>query len=289
VHDGDFLFNPRRHDVSEKIVLGQIFPAGGGYSEGLHLFDLLSHYPSTARFICRKIAIRFVTDTPSLSLVDRMAKTFIQYNGNVRSVLITMVSSPEFWAPSAIREKIKSPFELAVSAVRNLQVHIDDPIPLNYWITRMGEKIYNYQAPNGYPDKAQYWINSGSLLNRMNFGLAFASGRIGGISVDLLSLNNQHEPESALAALGIFGKILVPLGDSLQMKKRLSPLLNDPALFQKVASAASNRDTTNYTKENSDTLRPLTARIEWTNTKQNNIMLAQVVGLLIGSPEFQRR
>ena len=91
----------------------------------------------------------------------------------------------------------------------------------------MGEKIYNYQAPTGFPDKGQYWINTGSLLNRMNFGLAFAGGRIQGITLDLLSLNNHHEPESALAALGIYGKILVPLGDSTQMQKRLSPLLND--------------------------------------------------------------
>ena len=288
VHEGDFLFNPHRHDMTQKTVLGHVFPAGGGYEEGLELFNLLSHHPSTARFICREIAVRFVSDTPSFSLVDKMTKTFIQKKGDIKAILITLVNSPEFWASSAIREKIKSPFELAISSVRSLQVHIDDPNQLSNWIGRMGEKMYNYQAPTGFPDRGQYWINTGSLLNRMNFGLAFAGGRIQGISIDLLSLNNYHEPESAMAALGVYGKILVPLGDSLQMQKRLSPLLNDPALAQKVSTAASSRNL-NESNANTDSLRQVTAAINLQRTKQNNIMLSQVVGVLIGSPEFQRR
>jgi uncharacterized protein (DUF1800 family) len=288
VHEEDFLFNPHRHDMTQKTVLGHVFPAGGGYEEGLELFNILSHHPSTAKFICREIAVRFVSDTPSVSLVDKMTKTFIQKKGDIKAILITMVNSPEFWAPSVIREKIKSPFELAINSVRSLEVHIDDPNPLSNWIGRMGEKMYNYQAPTGFPDRGQYWINTGSLLNRMNFGLAFAGGRIQGISIDLLSLNNHHEPESALAALVIYGKILVPLGDSLQMQKRLSPLLNDPALAQKVSSAASSRNT-NESNAVNDSLRQVTAALVIQRTKQNNIMLSQVVGVLIGSPEFQRR
>jgi uncharacterized protein (DUF1800 family) len=288
VHEEDFLFNPHRHDMTQKTVLGHVFPAGGGYEEGLELFNILSHHPSTARFICREIAVRFVSDTPSVSLIDKMTKTFIQKKGDIKAILITMVNSPEFWAGSAIREKIKSPFELAISSVRSLQVHIDDPNQLSNWIGRMGEKMYSYQAPTGFPDRGQYWINTGSLLNRMNFGLAFAGGRIQGISIDLLSLNNHHEPESAMAALVIYGKILVPLGDSLQMQKRLSPLLNDPALAQKVSSAASSRNTNESSAVN-DSLRQVTAALVMQRTKQNNIMLSQVVGVLIGSPEFQRR
>ncbi len=280
VHEGDFLFNPNRHDKTRKMVMGRIFPSGGGYEEGLLLFNLLSHHPATAKFICREIAVRFVSDTPSVSLLDRMTKTFLETKGDIKDVLLTMVESPEFWAPAAIQEKIKSPFELAISSVRSLQVRIEDPNQLNNWISRMGEKIYNYQAPTGFPDKGQYWINTGSLLNRMNFGLAFAGGRIQGITLDLLSLNNHHEPESALAALSIYGKILVPLGDSTQMQKRLSPLLNDPALAQKVSTAATG---------NTDSLRQINSALALQRSKQNNIMLSQVVGVLIGSPEFQRR
>ncbi len=289
VHEGDFLFNPRRHDMTQKVVLGHIFYAGGGYEEGLELFHILSHHPSTARFICREIAIRFANDTPATSLVEKMTKTFVQSDGDIRAVLITLVSSPEFWSPQAIQEKIKSPFELAISSVRSLNVHIDDPNALNNWIGRMGEKIYNYQAPTGFPDKGLYWINTGSLLNRMNFGLAFAGGRIQGITVDLLSLNNRHEPESAAAALEIYGRLLIPLSDALQMQKRLSPLLNDPALAQKVSAAASSKIISENGAGNSDSLRQASIAMTQQRTKQNNTMLAQVVGILIGSPEFQRR
>jgi uncharacterized protein (DUF1800 family) len=290
VHEGDFLFNPKRHDQTQKVVLGHVFNAGGGYEEGTELFYILSHHPSTARFICKEIAIRFVNDTPATSLVEKMTKTFIQSDGDIRAVLVTMVSSPEFWSPQAIQEKIKSPFELAISSIRSLNVHIDDPNPLNNWITRMGEKMYNYQAPTGFPDKGLYWINTGSLLNRMNFGLAFAGGRIQGITLDLLALNNHHEPESAIAALDIYGKILIPLSDSIQMQKRLSPLINDPSLAQKVSAAALSKNISDPSNMVSDSLRQVSlVQQAQQRTKQNNVMLAQVVGILIGSPEFQRR
>jgi len=287
IHDGDFLFNPKRHDSHEKIFLGHVFPSGGGYTEGVDLLNLLARHASTAKFICREIAIRFVSDTPAVSLINKMIKTFIEKNGDIKAILITMVSSPEFWSPDAIREKVKSPFELAVSSVRSLNVRIDDPSQLNNWISRMGEHLYNYQAPTGFPDRGQYWINTGSLLNRMNFGLAFAGGRIQGVTLDLISLNNHHEPESALAALGIYGKLLVPFADSLQMQKRLSPLLNDPALAQKISAAASSKNQSAIS--NQDSLRQVSNAIAVQRTKQNNMMLSQVVGVLIGSPEFQRR
>lgn len=289
IHEGDFLFNPRRHDTSSKVVLGHSFPAGRGYAEGVELLQLLAHHPSTARFICTEIAVRFVSDTPSLSLINKMVKTFKEKNGDIKDVLITMVSAPEFWSAAVINKKIKSPFELAISSVRSLHVHVEDANQLGNWIGRMGEKMYNYQAPTGFPDRGQYWINTGSLLNRMNFGLAFAGERIQGIALDLIALNNQHEPESAIAALGIYGKLLVPMGDSLQIQKRLSPLLNDPSLAQKVSTAASNRNESGAQYVNSDSLRKVSDALAMQRKKQNNMMLAQVVGVLIGSPEFQRR
>jgi len=187
VHEGDFLFNANRHDMGEKTVLGHVFPAGGGYEEGVELLEMLAHHPSTARFICRKIAVRFVSDDPPQSLIDKMAKTFLQKDGDIRQVLITMVTAPEFWSPAAIREKTKSPFELAIGAVRSLHATIDEPYPLYSWITRMGEKMYYYQAPTGFPDRGVYWINAGSLLNRMNFGLALAGGQVPGVRVDLVA------------------------------------------------------------------------------------------------------
>ena len=136
-----------------------------------------------------------------------------------------MVYSPEFWNKDAIRQKTKSPFELAISAVRSLNADIGKPFALYNAISKMGQKLYAYQAPTGFPDKGQYWINPGALLNRMNFGLAIATKRTGGMQIDLLALNNGHEPESAEAALSIYSKLLLPERDLNETVKRLAPLL----------------------------------------------------------------
>lgn len=188
VRHGDFLFAANRHDSREKTVLGRHFPAGGGYQEGVELLKMLANHPSTAKFICHKLAVRFVNDDPDQGLVDKMSRTFENTNGDIRQVLITMVSADEFWAKEALHEKIKSPFELAISAVRNLNADIEQPYQLYNWIARMGQKIYYYQAPTGFPDKAEYWVNTGALLNRMNFGLALATQRIPGVRVNLAGL-----------------------------------------------------------------------------------------------------
>jgi hypothetical protein len=134
----------------------------------------------------------------------------------------------------------------------------------------MGERKYYYQAPTGYPDRGSYWINTGSLLNRMNFGLALAGGRVPGIRIDLLALNSGHEPESAEAALAIYGRLLLPDRDLEATEKRLGPLLTDAGLAQKVNQAAGQAG---------DVAQPM----------RDQSMLAQTVGIIIGSPEFQRR
>ena len=230
VHDGNFLFAMNRHDNKEKTVLGVNYPASGGYNEGVQLLINLAHNASTAKFICKKLAVRFVSDNPPQSLIDKMVKTFASKDGDIKEVLITMATSPEFWNKDAVREKTKSPFELAISAVRALNADIQQPYQVFNWIDKMGQKIYFYQAPTGFPDKGQYWINTGSLLNRMNFGLAIASQRIPGTKFDLLAMNNHHEPESAGAALTTYGKLMLPERDLSETVKRLTPLLNDPSL-----------------------------------------------------------
>ncbi len=282
VHEGDFFFNANRHDKGEKTVLGHVFPAGGGYEEGVELLEMLAHHPNTARFISRKIAVRFVSDDPPQSLIDKMAKTFLDKNGDIRQVLITMVSAPEFWSAEALREKTKSPFELAIGSVRSLHATIYQPIQLYSWVTRMGEKKYYYQAPTGYPDKGTYWINTGSLLNRMNFGLALAAGRIPGVRVDLLALNNGHEPESAQAALLIYGRLILPERDLAATVKRLTPMLNDPSFAQKVKEASANAPA-----EMVDST--IGGEQQGMMVVNADPMLAQVVGIIIGSPEYQRR
>jgi uncharacterized protein (DUF1800 family) len=317
VHKGDFFFTMNRHDVKEKTVLGKNFPAGGGYEEGVALISMLAHHPSTAKFICRKLAVRFVNDAPPQLLIDKMAATFIQHDGDIKQVLITMVSAPEFWGKDALREKTKSPFELTISAVRTLNAEVNSPFMLYQWISKMGQNLYYYQAPTGFPDKAKYWINTGSLLNRMNFGLAFAGQKIPGISFNLAAINNNHEPESAEAALNTYSKLIMPERNLDATITRLTPLINDPAIQQKVTeaagkSAASNdmnakpadEMTTDEMMENrkanknmdEDKLAKQMLRkgnkgkeVSMASVPGNNSMLAQVVGIILGSPEFQRR
>lgn len=300
--DGDFLFAANRHDSNEKIVLGEKFPAGGGYEEGVRLLKMLSNHPATAQFISRKIAIRFVNDNPPQSLVNKMAKTFTSKGGDIKQVLITMVSAPEFWSKDALREKTKSPFELAISAVRGLDADIKMPYQLYTWISKMGQRMYYYQAPTGFPDKGQYWINTGALLNRMNFGLALAAQKIPGVKVNLAAINHNREPESAQAALITYSRLMMPERDLNQTIQRLTPMLTDPNLITKVEQAAVKaspaKDMSLMMDEGGvlDLDRPekpvqsKTAQKKATNTPaSNNAMLAQVVGVIIGSPEFQRK
>ncbi|HXO77343.1 MAG TPA: DUF1800 family protein, partial [Puia sp.] len=202
-----------------------------------------------------------------------------------------------FWRADAVREKTKSPFELAIGAVRSLHGTIEQPYQLYAWVTRMGEKKYYYQAPTGFPDKGAYWINTGSLLNRMNFGLALASGRIPGVSIDLVALNNGHEPESSQAALITYGKIILPERNLDATMKRLMPMLNDPALAQKVdeasmkVAAPAGQGDEMEMDEKGGKRRAARSVLEPMNSAAatGNPMLAQVVGIIIGSPEYQRR
>ncbi|SFH34905.1 Uncharacterized conserved protein, DUF1800 family [Pedobacter insulae] len=304
VREGDFLFAKNRHDNGEKVVLGKKFPAGGGYEEGVTLLKMLAHHESTAKFISKKIAIRFVSDAPPQSLIEKMAKTFLSTNGDIKNVIITMVNSPEFWSANALREKTKSPFELAISAVRSLDANVKQPYQLYSWINKMGQQLYYYQAPTGFPDRGQYWINTGSLLNRMNFGLALAAQRIPGITFDLTALNKNKEPESAEAALVTYSKLLMPERRLDATIERLKPMVTDPNLESNVAAAAEKNSASkqmglmmnedaNLMAEGSD-LKKLKGKKALTSTitplkTGNNTMLAQVVGVIIGSPEFQRK
>ena len=299
VRDGDFLFVPTRHDNEEKTVLGKNFAANGGYEEGVALLNMLAHHPSTAKFISTKLATRFVNDQPSPKIIAKMSKTFLNTDGDIKQVMMTMVSAPEFWSATALREKTKSPFELAISAVRGLDAQITQPYQLYNWINKMGQKMYYYQAPTGFPDRGQYWINTGALLNRMNFGLALAAQRIPGVKINLLALNNNHEPESSEAALNTYSRLIMPERDLTKTIERLKPLLNDPELTSKVAKAAEKAPvpqpkmtaTANGEKDAMVISKQDTAdrRKQLTLQASNISMLAQVVGVIIGSPEFQRK
>jgi uncharacterized protein (DUF1800 family) len=295
VHEGDFLFAINKHDDQPKTVLGKTY-LSADYNEGVTLLKNLANHQATAKFICKKIATRFVNDAPSISLINKMSIVFLASNGDIKKVLISMVTAPEFWDKNALREKTKSPFEYAISSLRSVQADITQPFQINNWITKMGQKMYFYQAPTGFPDKATYWINTGSLLNRMNFGLALASKRIPGVQFDLADLNNNHEPESADDALYKYAKILLPQRDLSTTIKRLKPLVNDPSVSNKISDAALKTEANNEIEDTMEMTMEDKIKIKKTKkldavTKEfgDNSMLAQVVGIIIGSPEFQRK
>jgi len=178
---GDFVFNPRAHDNGEKVVLGVKIPAGGGMSDGEKVLDILARHPSTAHFISRELAQRFVADAPPAALVDRMAQTFLKTGGDLREVMKTMLASKEFWSVDAYRTKMNSPLDLVVSAVRAEDGQVDYALNLANQVAQLGEPLYRKQEPTGYSNLGKEWVNTAGLLARMNFALQLADNRIPGV------------------------------------------------------------------------------------------------------------
>jgi uncharacterized protein (DUF1800 family) len=252
---GGFTFEERTHEPGDKIVLGhRIKPKGE--KEGLEVLHLLARNPATARFICTKLAVRFVSDEPPQALVDRMTQTFLRKDGNIRDVLKAMLDSPEFWAPATYRAKVKTPLEFVVSAVRASGAEVTDAMPIARQLQNMGMQLYGAQPPTGYSMKADAWVNSSALLGRMNFALALTSGKAKGVKVDS-ALIPSDDPQHALAVLE--NSLLA--GDvSKQTHDVISARLQDSKISHRKLD---------------DPARP-----------PNTSLIA---GLLLGSPEFQKR
>ena len=274
-----FLFSADKHDQNAKTILGKTFPANGGYNEGMEALSMLASHPATARFIATKLAAKFIADEPPTAVVDEMTKIFVASKGDIKEVLLTMVMQPGFWAKAKEKEKIKSPFELAVSAVRATATEVVAPYQVFTWSEKMGQKFYFYQAPTGFPDRASYWINTGSLLNRMNFGMAIAAQKIPGFKTNLLALNQNHEPESIEEALQIYTKLLLPVANQKENSERIISIVRAQNIDQKIASA-TNESSSKLDMQNG-------AMAQQDNTPLKT--MAQVVGVIIGSPAFQRK
>jgi uncharacterized protein (DUF1800 family) len=182
---GGFFFNPRTHDRGEKHVLGVTIPAGGGMEDGLKVLDILAKNPSTARFISKSLAIRFISDNPPDELIDRMAATFTKTDGDLREVMRTMLTSDEFWAAANFRSKMKSPLEMVVSAVRAVKGDVENARQMSTLMNTLGEPLYLKIEPTGYTNRGADWLNSASLLARMNFANSLAQGKVAGVKVDL--------------------------------------------------------------------------------------------------------
>lgn len=306
---GHFLFRPDWHDATEKHILGKPFPAGGGMDEGERILDMLAAHPATARHISRKLAVRFVSDTPPQALVEQLATVFQESNGDVRAMMRTLLASPEFWDEAATRSKIKSPFELALSALRALDAEVTGTKEVAEWIARMGQPLYAFQAPTGFPDRASFWINSGTLLARMNFGLSLTLGRIHGVRIDPRLLNHNKEFASATEALYVYLRCLLPGRATEKTAGLVTATVQSPAFMQRVevpelrpvtvATAAPSDSSMMAAPSGSEMLGgAMTAQSATPNvpavaaqgiTPARVHPLARIAGVIIGSPEFQRR
>jgi hypothetical protein len=191
---GKFVFNPRLHDNGEKVVLGVTIPAGGGEKDGEKVLDILARQPATARFISKKLAMRFVADDPPAAMLDRMADTFLKSDGDIRQVMLTMIDSKEFWSVGAYRSKMKSPLEMVASAVRSVNGNVDYATALMQQVAQLGEPLYRKLEPTGYSNSSMEWANSASLMARMNFALQLAGNKVAGVKVEVAQAATPGDP-----------------------------------------------------------------------------------------------
>jgi uncharacterized protein (DUF1800 family) len=282
---GSFFFNARVHDDGEKIVLGHKIAAGGGIKDGLTVIDILAHQPATAKFISAKLVRHFVADTPPETLVAKVAATYQKTDGDLREMLRTIFFSPEFNSQAAYRAKIKRPFELAISAVRTLGADTNGGPQFHQWIARMGQPLYGFQTPNGYSDTAEAWVNTGALLERLNFGLALASNRIPGTRVDLKRLAAESESDKT-KVMDHFLNVIVAGDISSRTKETLLKQMNEQAITIAPAPAQSAQ-----MQPAAETNGPFRTRQPQQNTRDASITdpVTKIVGLILGSPEFQRQ
>jgi len=210
---GEFIYNDRVHDKGEKTVLGVKIPAGGGREDAEKVLDILARHPSTARFISTKLAQKFVADDPPPALIERMAKTFHDTDGDIRAAMSAMLESKEFFSEGAFRAKVKTPLELVVSAVRATNAQVDFAIPLATQIAQLGEPLYRKIEPTGYSSANAEWVNSAALLARMNFALALTANRVPGSKMDAGTFDNSA---SAVARQVLFHDPTQQTLDSIQ-------------------------------------------------------------------------
>jgi len=309
---GGFIFRPQVHDAGEKIVLGHKLAAGRGMEDAEDVLDILAKSPATARYISFKLARRFVSDSPSKALVDHASQVYLRTDGDIREVLRAIITSPEFFSQQAFRSKVKSPFEVVVSAMRALNAEPDSTPRSAQVIAFLGQPIFGHQAPNGWPETGESWMNTGAILNRINFGMAVAAGRLPGVDIrslpalDTIRSAPRDRQVDAVVATILNGMVspdtravLVsgehPLlangagGNAIQDMSPAEAVPDNAAMSgQEMADGANGR--------NGVRVRPNQAtggkRAALQGRGFANIPqlsgLPQIVGLALGSPEFQR-
>jgi hypothetical protein len=306
---GGFIFRPAMHDAGEKIVLGHKLAAGRGIEDGEDVLDIVARHPSTAHYIATKLVRHFVSDNPPSALVDQAASVFMKTDGDLREVVRTIITSNEFFSQQAYRSKVKSPFEVVVSAMRAMNAQPDTTPRTAAIVAYLGEPIFGHQAPNGYPDTGDAWMNAGAILNRINFGMSAAANRIPGARVneipglDTLAAASRAKQVDAVVSLMLGGSVspdtraILMSGENPLMTSAAASLAQSPSemsaqpsgdgamQMDPVNGAGGRPNRPNQQRPRGMPQNPLAAR-NGAIPQLNGI--AQVVGLALGSPEFQR-
>ena len=305
---GNFAYEENRHEQGAKQVFGVTIQQGG-QKEGLQVLHMLATSPATAHFISHKLAVRFVSDTPPQAIEDRMAKTFLSTNGDIKQVLRTMFNSPEFWAPAIYRAKVKTPIEFVASALRASNATVGNALPLVQVMTRLGMPLYGMPTPNGYSWSASDWVSTSALVSRMNFALVMSGDLLPGTRTDFPQLLGEKDIDPAALPSArteqqlemlLLGQPAAPNtraavmeeskkpGTILQAQKNLA--LNDasgsdddqPSMkSMKQATAKSGKG--KRADANGLSMTALAG------STANDGPLTTMAGLLLGSPEFQKR
>jgi uncharacterized protein (DUF1800 family) len=299
---GEFVFEPNRHEGGDKVVLGHTIHEGG-MNEGLEVLHILATSPATARFISTKLAVRFVSDDPPPALVEKMAATFLKTNGDIKAVLTTMFHAPEFWSPAVYRAKVKTPLEFLTSALRASDATVMNPQPLVQAMERLGMPVYGMQTPNGYSWKQDEWVSSNALVARMNFALVLSAGRLPGVRTDWPALlGGDAAAAGAVPSAGTERRLeMVVLGQAASDRTRetvLAQSANEATVataeqsFKAPAGGAAGMGDEDAAMGAGMMLR---AKYGKGGGRDGGFQpgpatpLDTMAGLLLGSPEFQRR
>lgn len=251
-----FEYKDKIHDKGEKTFLGTAFPANGDGAEGERALTLIANHPSTAHFISMKLARYFVSDHPPEALVDRLARRFMATKGELKQVYWELFNSKEFWSRESYHAKIKKPSQFVFSSVRALNGDLEEKSDLPKILTSMGEELYKCPPPTGYKDTAETWVNPGALVNRLNFSLKLAANRIDGVYVQLPAVNK-----------------------SLRDPKILIRQISQRVFDQPLSAATEKVVLREFNPENHEIM----------DSEVRPFSLVKATGLILGSPEFQRR
>ena len=274
---GLFLYRPGLHDDGEKIVLGHKILAGGGIADGERVLDILATHPATAHFIATKLARRFISDDPPQPVIDRAASVFLKTDGSIRETLRAIITSPEFFSPTAYRAKVRSPFEYVAAAMRATTTETDGDRPVLDFIGRMGQPLFGRITPDGYSDRADQWLSSGAMVARLNFAAALATNRLRGTKIDfskLLSGVDQSNRDAAATRL----VSMIANGELSDSTRAAIKTSTTEALVIKASPPPANVPA--GFGGNGPPPPPL---------PQVSGYVPEMIALLIGSPEFQRR